>query len=317
MDDITLDKDVLPVGPLPATESPDGRVVGPGKAETSEDERKYKRELIFKRHYKKSHLERKLDERLKAACPEGKLCAIVSSMLDDPLVASIQNYANVVSIQRLGYNDHGPVHARIVALNSLQILELLNDGGVPPSIVNEDVASMEDARVAVFLGAFLHDLGMAVTRDDHERHSMQMAGHILDRHLSKIYDDEGQLWMMKCLINECIVGHMGNYRIHSVEAGSLMLGDGADCTRGRAQIPALLNKHPMLGDIHRFSASAITEVRILKGKRKPVRIEVDMMASAGLYQVEEVLMGKAKVSPIMNYLEIAAYLEGKERLYLQ
>jgi hypothetical protein len=33
--------------------------------------------------------------------------------------------------------------------------------------------------------------------------------------------------------------------------------------------------------------------------------------------VEEVLMGKAKVSPIMNFLEIAAYLDGEERLYLQ
>jgi metal-dependent HD superfamily phosphatase/phosphodiesterase len=42
-----------------------------------------------------------------------------------------------------------------------------------------------------------------------------------------------------------------------------------------------------------------------------------MTGSAGLFQVEEVLMGKAKVSPIMNYMEISAYLDGKERLYLQ
>jgi len=317
MDDISLNKEVLPVGPLPATTGPDGRVTGPGVPESTEAERKHKRDLIFKRNYQKSFLEKKLDDKLKAACPEGKLCTIVTSLLNDPLVASIQNYANVVSIQRLGYNDHGPVHARIVALNSLRLLDLLNEGGVPPSVVSEEVATYEDSQVAVFLGAFLHDLGMAVTRDDHERHSMQMAGHILDNHLKKIYDDEGQLWMIKCLTNECIIGHMGNYRIHSVEAGCLMLGDGADCTRGRAQIPALLNKHPMLGDIHRFSATAITDARIIKGKRKPVRIEVDMISSAGLYQVEEVLMGKAKVSPIMNFLEIAAYLDGKERLYLQ
>lgn len=317
MDEITLDTDVIPIGPLPSSESPDGRIVGPGVPDSTEAERKEKRHLIFERHYKKSHLEKKLDERLKAVCPEGKLCAVVTDLLNDPLVASIQNYANVVSIQRLGYNDHGPVHARIVALNALRIIDLLNDGGVPPSVVSEEVATMDDAKVAVFMGAFLHDLGMAVTRDDHERHSVHMANQILDRHLSKVYDDEGQLWMMKCLINECIIGHMGNYRIHSVEAGSLMIGDGADCTKGRAQIPALLSKHPMLGDIHRFSATAITEVRIVKGKRKPVRIEVDMTASAGLYQVEEVLMAKAKLSPIMNYMEIAAYLEGKERLYLQ
>ncbi len=317
MDDITLDTDAIPIGPLPSTESPGGRIIGPGIPESTEAERKEKRDLIFKRHYKKSHLEMRLDDRLKAVCPGGKLCDVVTGIINDPLVASIQNYANVVSIQRLGYNDHGPVHARIVALNTLRIIDLLNDGGVPPSVVSEEVATMDDAKVAGFLAAFLHDLGMAVTRDDHERHSIQMADHILDRHLSKVYDDEGQLWMMKCLINECIIGHMGNYRIHSVEAGSLMIADGADCTKGRAQIPVLLSKHPMLGDIHRFSASAITEVRIVKGKRKPVRIEVDMTASAGLYQVEEVLMAKAKLSPIMNYLEIAAYLDEKERLYLQ
>lgn len=316
-EDVSLNKDSLPTGPLPATETPDGRVVGPGMPDSTDQERQLKRDLVFKRHYKKSHLERKLDDRLRQYCPEGKLHTIVNEIVEDPLIASIQNYANIVSIQRLGYNDHGPVHARIVALNSLRIMELLNDGGVPPSIVSEEVATMDDARVAVFLAAFLHDLGMGVTRDDHESHSMQMAGHILERHLSKVYDDEGQLWMMKCLINECIIGHMGNYRIHSVEAGCVMIGDGADCTRGRAQIPALLSKHPMLGDIHRFSASAITEVRIIKGERKPVRIEVDMTASAGLFQVEEVLMGKAKVSPVMNFLEIAAYLDGKERLYLQ
>lgn len=315
--DNPTDPQPLPTGPLPATEHPEGRVVGPGVPQSSEQERKKKREMIFKRHYKKSHLEKRLDEQLKALCPDGRLCDIVNRLVDDPLVASIQNYANVVSIQRLGYNDHGPVHARIVAINSLRILELLNEGGVPPSIVSEEVATMDDAKVAVFAGAFLHDLGMSVTRDDHERHSMQMAGPILDRHLSKVYDDEGQHWMIKSLIHECIIGHMGNYRIHSVEAGCVMIGDGADCTRGRAQIPVLLSKNPMLGDIHRFSASAITDVKIVTGQRKPVRIEVTMTGSAGLFQVEEVLIGKAKLSPIMNYLEVAAYLDGKERLYLQ
>lgn len=317
MDDHNSPEGPMPVGPLPQEVDEKGRITGPGAPEPPADERWQKRDLILQRHYRKSYIEKKLDDRLRTICSECNLAKVVDSVLNDTLVASIQNYANVVSIQRLGYNDHGPVHARIVALNSLKILRLLNEGGVPPSVVSEGVATYEDARIATFLGAFLHDLGMAVTRDDHERHSIHMADRILDKHLALVYEDEGQIWMMKALVNECIIGHMGHYRIHSVEAGTVMLGDGADCTRGRAQIPALLNKNPMLGDIHRFSASAVTEVRILKGSRKPVRIEVDMTASAGLYQVEEVLMGKAKNSPIMNYLEIAAHLDGEERLYLQ
>lgn len=308
---------VPPVGPLPETSQDSHRITGPGVPDSSPEAKQEKQNLVTQRHCRKSPLEAKLDNKLKGICNQGKLCQLVTSVLGDPLIASIQNYANIVAIQRLGYNDHGPVHARIVALNALKIMDLLEEGGVHPTTVVEEVATTEDARIAIFMAAFLHDLGMSVTRDDHEWHSVHIADQILDRHLSTVYDDEGFRWMMKSLINEGIIGHMGNFRIHSVEAGTIMLADGADCTRGRAQIPAMLNKNPMLGDIHRFSASTISEVRIIKGKRKPVRIEVVMDSSAGLFQVEEVLMGKAKLSPIMNFLEIAAFLNGQERLYLQ
>ncbi|MGI8904913.1 MAG: phosphohydrolase [Candidatus Sumerlaeaceae bacterium] len=293
-------------------------VVGPGMPESTEKERREKRKLISaKRLYKKSRVERELDTQLRSYLPGSRLCKVIEAIIDDPLVASIQNYANVVAIQRLGYNDHGPVHARIVAMNALRVLDLLDEGGVHPSIVVEEVGSVEDAKIAVFMSSFLHDLGMSVTRDNHEWHSVHIADRFLDQYLGLAYEDEGRIWMMKSLINEAIIGHMGHYRINSVEAGVVMIGDGADCTKGRAQIPTQLAKNPMLGDIHRFSASAIDSVRISRGTRKPVRIDVHMSSSAGLFQVEEVLIGKAKISPIMNFLEIAAHLEGKERLYLQ
>jgi hypothetical protein len=48
-----------------------------------------------------------------------------------------QHQANNVSILRLGYNDHGPVHTRIVTLHPLKILGFLRDGGIQPSIVFE------------------------------------------------------------------------------------------------------------------------------------------------------------------------------------
>lgn len=303
-------------GPVPDP-VPEVLVTGSGVPDNSEDRKREKRRLVSKRYYKKSRVEKALDKQLLSVASEGRLATLVEGMLNDPLIASIQNYANVVAIQRLGYNDHGPVHARIVALNSLKLLSLLEEGGVLASTVLEEVARPEDARIAVFLAAFLHDLGMSVTRDNHEWHSVHIADRFLDEHLGKVYDDEGRIWMLKSLINECIIGHMGNYRINSVEAGIIMIGDGADCTKGRAQIPTQLAKNPMIGDIHRFSASAIDSVKISKGARKPVRIDVHMSNSSGLFQVEEVLIGKAKLSPIMNFLEIAAHLEGKERLYLQ
>lgn len=272
---------------------------------------------IGQRHYRKSRKELALENELRRQTPGEKLQRVVKAVLEDELIATIQNYANVVSIQRLGYNDHGPVHARIVTLNCLRIFHLLEENGIHPSIVTEEVGDREDALIAIFLASFLHDLGMSVTRDNHEQHSVSIADQFIHKHLQPIYRNEGMVYVLKSLITECIVGHMGHYKVSSVEAGIVMVGDGADCTRGRALIPTQIAKNPMIGDIHRFSASAIDSVSIHKGRHKPVRIDVFMKSSAGLYQVEEVLIGKARISPIMNYLEIAAHLEGQERLYLQ
>ena len=36
----------------------------------------------------------------------------------------MQDYANNVSIKRLGFNDHGPVHMRQVASNSIKMLNI-------------------------------------------------------------------------------------------------------------------------------------------------------------------------------------------------
>jgi metal-dependent HD superfamily phosphatase/phosphodiesterase len=282
-----------------------------------EARRQAKSSLISKRHYRKSHKEVALDKEIRRRAKGEKFAQLAQAMVDDTLVGSIQNYANVVSIQRLGYNDHGPVHARIVALNCMRIFDLLEKSGVHASIVSEDMGDSEDAQIAIFMAAFLHDLGMSVTRDNHEQHSIYLADPFIHKHLGNVYDDDGKIYMLKCLITECIIGHMGHFKVNSVEAGIVMVGDGADCTRGRALIPSQLAKNPMIGDIHRFSASAIESVSIRKGTRKPVRIDVVMGSSAGLFQVEEVLIGKARISPIMNYLEIAAHLEGKERVYIQ
>src|SRR5437762_1301777 len=71
-------------------------------------------DFISKRHYRKSHKEAMLDKELRKLAGTGHLERVISALIDDTLIGSIQNYANVVSIRRLGYNDHGPVHARIV-----------------------------------------------------------------------------------------------------------------------------------------------------------------------------------------------------------
>ena len=73
----------------------------------------------------------------------------------------------------------------------------------------------------------------------------------------------------------------------------------------------------MVGDIHRFSASAIRRVDIKRGESKPVSIKVTMDNVTGLFQVEEILMTKVKASPIMPHLEVTAIVgEEEPRQYL-
>ena len=42
-------------------------------------------------------------------------------LMDDVELQEMQDYANNVSIRRLGFNDHGPVHMRQVVNNAIKI----------------------------------------------------------------------------------------------------------------------------------------------------------------------------------------------------
>ncbi len=234
-------------------------------------------------------------------------------LVKDPEVQHMQDYANVVSIKRLGYNDHGPVHMRQVVLNGLRMIDLLAEAGVKLNLEREDVGTLEDSRVAVLVACFLHDVGMSVGRHVHEHIGVWIALPIIDRILAEVYpDDPGKRVIVRSLVIEGIVGHMGQHRIHSLEAGLVMVADGCDMEKGRARIPMLLATESRMGDIHRHSAAAIERVRILKGEEKPIRIVVEMSASIGLFQVEEVLLKKIDPSPAKPYVELVAERAGGE-----
>jgi metal-dependent HD superfamily phosphatase/phosphodiesterase len=249
---------------------------------------------------------------------EGRVHDLLVEMLADQELHLYHSYGNAVSVRRLGYNDHGPVHARIVTYNALKLLHLLSDGGVKTSLEAEKVADFEASQVAVALGAFLHDFGMGVAREAHEWHSIHLADPFIIRYLEILYpDDLGLRVALRAMAHEIIVGHMAQVRIHSVEAGVVLVADGTDMSRGRSRIPQLLERDPVVGDMHRYSASSINRVDITEGEQKPVRINISMDHVTGLFQVEEVLMTKVKASPIMPHLEVAATVaDQKPRFYL-
>ncbi len=51
--------------------------------------------------------------------------ALTKYLFDDLELQELQEYANNVSIKRLGYNDHGPVHMRQVVGNAIKMLKIL------------------------------------------------------------------------------------------------------------------------------------------------------------------------------------------------
>ncbi len=239
-------------------------------------------------------------------------------LLSDLEIHALQEYANNVSIKRLGYNDHGPVHMRKVSLNAVTMMGLLRKAGIHTSLETEEAGDFDDSLTAVLMASSLHDLGMTIGRQDHELHSAYLAQPILERLLLTLYPDEIQRRVViRALAIEGIVGHMAGRRIHSIEAGVILVADGCDMEKGRARIPMAIAAEPRVGDIHKYSANSIESVHLSAGAEQPIRIDVAMSSEVGFFQVEEVLLGKIASSTIKSYIELyAAVLDGEEKRYL-
>ncbi|MBW2560291.1 MAG: phosphohydrolase, partial [Deltaproteobacteria bacterium] len=104
-----------------------------------------------------------------------KLHDLVGRINADQELFQIWKCANINAVDRLGMSDHGAVHIRIVANAALRIIRLLVKGDVEPSVVTNHGLTPEDAELIVVLAACLHDAGIAVHRDHHERYSLFIA----------------------------------------------------------------------------------------------------------------------------------------------
>lgn len=238
---------------------------------------------------------------------------LVNYLFADEELQEMQDYANNVSIKRLGFNDHGPVHMRQVAANAIKMLNLLQDAGIQTSLEKEEIGTFEDSMCAVIIAGLMHDLGMMIGRQGHEDMSAMLAQPIIERTLMHILPDNlHRRVVIKSLATEAIVGHMSSKKIHSIEAGIILIADGCDMTKGRARIPMSINKTPKVGDIHKYSANAINRIGIHHGERRPIRIDIEMSGDVGFFQIEEVLLTKIDSSPAKQYVELYAGVEGQE-----
>ncbi len=238
---------------------------------------------------------------------------LVNYLFEDAELQEMQDYANNVSIKRLGYNDHGPVHMRQVCANAIKMLNILQSSGIQTSLEKEEVGTFEDSMCAVIIAGLMHDLGMMIGRQGHEEMSVTLAKPIIERTVMYLFpDDLHRRTIVKSLAIEAIIGHMSSRKIHSIEAGVILIADGCDMTKGRARIPMAINTTPRVGDIHKYSANAITRIGIHHGERRPIRIDIEMTGDVGFFQIEEVLLTKIDSSPAKGYVELYAGVAGEQ-----
>jgi len=237
---------------------------------------------------------------------EPKVGKMFRLLENDVEVQNCLRMANVMAVERLMYNDHGPVHSKIASGSALEIFDLLTKK-VTPTTVENNICSLEDAKIIVLCGVYLHDIGNIVHRVDHHIHGCIIANPILDRLLRNVYPEDLALSVrLKSEILHSIFSHDEEVECLSVEAGVVKVADGTDMAEGRARIPYRTGKV----DIHSLSALSIMKVEIEKGDRKPVQILVSMDNPAGVFQIEEVLERKLKTSGIQELVEVIALEKG-------
>jgi len=194
---------------------------------------------------------------------------------------------------------------RIVANAALRLLRVLVSAGIQPTAVSDHGLTPDDCEVIVFLGACLHDVGIALHREDHERLSAVVAYPAARRLLAGLYS-EPTLTTIVAEILHTIVAHRWDAQCLTIEAGVVKVADALDMTEGRSRIPFEAGEV----NIHSVSALAVKEVKIEKGDERPIRIVITLSNSAGIFQVDELLKRKLRHSTLAEYTEVLASVQG-------
>ena len=240
-----------------------------------------------------------------------KLRRVLERIEADDQIKAWWHVANVNAVARLEINDHSWVHVQIVANIALKILRQLFKHGVETSVVTDYGFERADAEVVVTLSSLLHCIGMSVHRLGHEDFSLFLAEPKLRELLRGLYE-EPDLTVVVSEVLQAITSHRADGEPLSVEAGILRVADALDMAKGRSRIPFERGSV----SIHSLSAAAIDEVRIGDGQTRPIRVEIVMNNSSGIYQVDGLLKAKLRGSGLEPYVEVVARIdtEAEKRL---
>jgi metal-dependent HD superfamily phosphatase/phosphodiesterase len=240
-----------------------------------------------------------------------KLRTLIERANADRQLKGWWHVANVNAVVRLEINDHSWVHVQIVTNIALKLLRQLTKHGVEPSLVRDFGMSSDDSEVTVTLAALLHCIGMAVHREGHEDYSLFLAQPKIRELLHGLYDDP-ELTVISSEVLQAITSHREYGKPLTLEAGIVRVADALDMAKGRSRIPFERGSV----SIHSLSAAAIDDVAITDGERRPIKIEILMNNSSGIYQVDGLLKAKLRGSGHEPYVEVLAHIdtEAEKRL---
>lgn len=235
-----------------------------------------------------------------------KLRRVLERANEDVVLKAWWHVSNVNAAVRLEINDHSWVHVQIASNIALKLLRQLTKHGVEPSVVTDFGLADDDAEVVVVLAALLHCVGMSVHRKGHEDWSLFLAEPKLRHLLDGSYDEPDRTVVVSEVL-QAITSHRADGEPLSLEAGIFRVADALDMAKGRSRIPFEKGRVSM----HSLSAAAIEEVVIGDGETKPVRIEILMNNSSGLYQVDGLLRAKLRGSGLEPHVEVIAHIDAE------
>jgi len=184
-------------------------------------------------------------------------------IVKDPEVVALVAEADR-QLQVLGYTEHGPRHARLVAKNARYILTSLG-------------TEERTAELAAIAG-YLHDIGNVVNRERHERTSALLARDVL---LRRGMDYEETARVMAAIGNHD--ENTGN-PVSEVSA-ALILADKADVHKSRVRNPEFVKF-----DIHdRVNYAVKRSLLSVRGEDRSITFDLTV---------------DTNVAPVMDYFEI-------------
>jgi metal-dependent HD superfamily phosphatase/phosphodiesterase len=234
-----------------------------------------------------------------------RLEGLLEAVNADPQVGAWWYMAQVTS-ERLEMSDHSWVHVQIVLNVALRLLRLLVRAGVQPAMVSDHAMRDRDAEVVVAAGALFHDVGLSIHRSDHENYSLFLAERKLAQLLGDVYEEPERTIVASEALH-AIIGHRRRGDPYTLEAGVVRVADALDMAQGRSRIPFEAGR---IG-IHSLSAAAVDEVEISAGEERPIRLQIKLNNSAGIFQVDDLLATKIRGTPLEPHVEVIAEVEGE------